>query len=285
MSEKFDPDAIIEDCERYQVTQMVLIPPNIIYSIADSPLMSSDKLSSVRLCIVAGGAADSTVVGKIFDTFENASIYLNYGSSENSITLGHIMSRKDFKQKPWRIKSVGIANMASFVRLLDENGNEVPTGEVGEAWGKSPAQMKYYLGRDSNAVNGWIPTGDLFRKDEDGYFYFVSRKKNMIKSGGESVYAEEVECVLKQHPDIKDCIVFGLPDRTYGDAVAAAIVPEVGKSLVGEEIVDFVKDRIASYKKPRKLFYVDEFPLTAAGKIARGEFTETLAARKPDYSI
>ncbi|MBR3584688.1 MAG: acyl--CoA ligase [Oscillospiraceae bacterium] len=285
MSEKLDPDAIVSDCEKYRITQLAMIPPSNIYRIEEAQKRLNKDLSSVSLCIMAGGKTDPEIAEKTFSLFPNTKLYLNYGSSENAITLGHIMSRKDSMEKPWRLNSSGVPNMQSFIRLLDEDGNEVPVGESGEAWGKSPAMMKSYLSGQTPFANGWFPTGDIFRKDEDGFYYFICRKKNMIKSGGENVFAEEVEAVIKEYPPVKDCVVFGLSDRQYGELVSAAIICSQGEHCDPQELLAFCREKIASYKKPRKIFFVEEFPVSAVGKISRRKLVDMLKAQEPDYSI
>lgn len=285
MSEKFDPEGIIEDCEEYQITQVALIPPTIIYRIAAAKNMDRDKLRSVRLCIMAGGPTDPETADKVFDTFPNTVLYLNYGSSENAITLGHVMSREDCRKHPWMLKSSGINNMASAIRLLDDDGNEVENGKAGEAWGKSPCQLKAYIGEELRSKDGWIPTGDIFRKDEDGYYYFVCRKKNMIKSAGENVYSEEVENIIKKHPAVQDCIVFGYPHKEYGELVAAAVVLKSGVTISGSDLISYCRTQMASYKKPRKIYFLKELPTAATGKIQRKVLKEELLKRVPDYSL
>ncbi len=285
MGRKFDADDIIDECEQYGVTQLILIPPSIVYRIVKSSHIAEGKLSSVKLVVLAGGASDEETVAKVFETFKNADVYLSYGSSENSVTLSQRITRKAFAERPALIKSSGRASMMSRVKLLDDDGNEVPIGQPGEAWGKSPAQMKEYIDKDCHAVDGWLPTGDIFIRDEEGYFYFVTRKKNMIKSGGENVYAEEVEATIRKHPAVKDCVVFGLHRDKCGETVAAAVVIQPGAALSGKELISFCKANLASYKKPRTVFFISDIPTSAAGKVARGELIEIMKSRTPDYVL
>ena len=144
---------------------------------------------------------------------------------------------------------------------------------------RSPAVFRGYIKNDElNArvlePDGWFHTEDLLRRDEEGFYYLVDRKKDMIKTGGENVYAQEVEDVLRNHPSIFDCALIGVEDARFGEAVAAAIVLNPGASLTDEELISYCRANLPSYKKPRYVAYVDELPHNVTGKIQKSVLRE-----------
>jgi long-chain acyl-CoA synthetase len=167
---------------------------------------------------------------------------------------------------------------------VDNQGREVPLGETGEAILQGPAVTEgYFKQPDLTAQTikeGWLYTGDLFRKDKDGYFYFVDRKKDMIKSGGENVFAPEVEGVLSSHPAVELCAVIGVPDDKFGEAVMAVVKLREGFTVTGEELIETCKKFLASYKKPRRVTFVDSLPISDIGKIQKYKLREQYSNQK-----
>lgn len=159
------------------------------------------------------------------------------------------------------------------IKLMDDSGNET---DFGEAYAKCPGMFKGYLNMPDAFDNGWFPTGDILRRDSDGYFYFMDRKKDMIKTGGENVFSIEVENELRQHPAVQNCAVVGLPDEMFQEAVSAAVVKKLGVSLTEKELIDFCRQHMPSYKKPRNVFFVDSLPTSASGKIKKSELRAQL---------
>jgi acyl-CoA synthetase (AMP-forming)/AMP-acid ligase II len=177
-----------------------------------------------------------------------------------------------------KIKSVGTAFLFSDIKLVDDQGKEVPVGEMGEAWVRSPSNMKEYFDQPELTAqtlkDGWVATGDLLRKDEDGFYYFMDRKKDMIKTGGENVFAQEVEGVILSHEAVQHCVVIGLPDLQWGELVTAVIKLREGFTANQEEIQEHCKAHISSYKKPRRVIFVDEFPVSDTGKVQKFKLRE-----------
>jgi acyl-CoA synthetase (AMP-forming)/AMP-acid ligase II len=154
----------------------------------------------------------------------------------------------------------------------------VPIGEAGEIWVSGPTTMLGYANRPEQTaealVGGWYRTGDGGRLDEHGYLYLTDRIKDMIVTGGENVYPVEVEAVLREHPAVADCAVFGLPDADWGERVCAAVELRPGAAFDAAAIIAFVKEQIAGYKAPRQVERVDALPRTASGKIQRGKLRQ-----------
>lgn len=218
-------------------------------------------------------------VHKIFTMFPNGKLRPSYGSTEICASCSAVLSREEFERRPELCKTVGRINANCEMKLVDADGNEVPVGEVGEGLVRSPAVFRGYIKNDElNArvlePDGWFHTEDLLRRDEEGFYYLVDRKKDMIKTGGENVYAQEVEDVLRNHPSIFDCALIGVEDARFGEAVAAAIVLNPGASLTDEELISYCRANLPSYKKPRYVAYVDELPHNVTGKIQKSVLRE-----------
>jgi acyl-CoA synthetase (AMP-forming)/AMP-acid ligase II len=161
------------------------------------------------------------------------------------------------------------------VRLVNDDGKEVAVGQTGEIVYRGPTVFKeYYRDPQTTAAafaDGWFHSGDLLRQDEEGYFFVVGRKKEIIISGGENISAGEIEEVLVTHPKIREAAVIGVPDEKWGEAVKAYVILKPGGALSEAEVIDFCKERMASYKKPREVSFVDAFPMTAGGKVQKFE--------------
>jgi feruloyl-CoA synthase len=164
-------------------------------------------------------------------------------------------------------------------RVVDDNDEDVPPGRVGELVLRGETIMKeYYKNPKATAEtmrNGWLHTGDLAVKDEDGYITLVDRKKDMIISGGENVYSVEVEQVLYTHPQVLEAAVIGVPHEVWGEMVAAVIVPKPGEVIDREELQSFCRKSLAGYKIPRAIFFVDQLPRNASGKVLKYQLRET----------
>ena len=161
------------------------------------------------------------------------------------------------------------------MKVVDEDGNEVAQGEVGEIAIRGHNVMKGYWNRpDATAEvmrGGWLHTGDMARVDDDGYFFIVDRKKDMIIRGGYNVYPREIEEVLYEHPAVREAAVVGVPHPELGEEIGAAVALKEGEEASADELRDFVKDQVAAYKYPRRIWFVDELPKGPTGKILKRE--------------
>ena len=188
------------------------------------------------------------------------------------------ITRDMVEQDSERMFSVGKELPFISVRLVDEEGKDVPAGEIGEAIVQGPMTFREYFDQPELTArtikNGWTYTGDLLRKDKDGYFYFVDRKKDMIKTGGENVFAVEVEAVIVKHPAVEQCAVIGVPDVRYGEGIMAVVKLRAGMTATEEEIIEYSRQHLASYKKPRKVAFVDGFPMASGIKIQKFKLRE-----------
>jgi len=178
----------------------------------------------------------------------------------------------DRERKPG---SIGQPIRGVQMMVADDEANELPQGEVGQIWIKGHNIMKGYWKRDDATAevmrDGWFATGDMAKVDEDGYFFIVDRKKELIIRGGYNVYPREVEEVLYEHPKIREAAVLGVPHPEWGEEIGAAVVLEPGEELAPEEISAYVREQIAAYKYPRVVWFLDELPKGPTGKIVKRE--------------
>ena len=235
--------------------------------------MHNSGLDSIEVCI--NGAAPMPV--EIIEQFEQktgSSILEGYGLSEAS----PITHSNPFigVRKPG---SVGMPLPGTDCKIVDSDTGEkeMPVGVEGELIIKGPQVMKGYWNRPEETArtlrNGWLYTGDIARMDEDGYFYIVDRKKDMIIYGGNKIYPREVEEVLYEHPKIAEAICIGIPDRFFGEVVKAFVVLKEGAEATAEEIIDFCRSRLVKYKVPRQVEFRRELPKSLVGKILRKDLS------------
>jgi long-chain acyl-CoA synthetase len=236
--------------------------------------------TSSLLALSGGGAQlPPDLVLKIDEEVATARPTTGYGMTE---TCGIITSVSGdfFVGKP---DSAGPAMPNFETRCVDDAGNDVPPGEIGELWVRGSSVIKGYINRPeataASITQGWLHTGDIARIDEDGFIFIVDRKKDMVLRGGENVYCAEVEAALYRHPAVAECCVFAVPDERLGEEVAAAVVLRPGQQLFGEDLREECARHIASYKVPRHIWFLDEaLPRNASGKFLRRELRERLSA-------
>lgn len=236
----------------------------------DSSDVDIDKISkNLKIC-VSGGASLPLQVLEDFEKKFDVPILEGYGMSEGSpvVTFNH----SNIGRKPG---SVGTPAWGVEVKIVDENGKELPTGEKGELIYKGHNVMKgYYNKPEENAKtlkDGWLYSGDVAIKDEDGFFFIVDRTKDLIIRGGFNVYPREVEELIIKHEAISLVAVIGVPDEQHGEEIKACIVLNEGASLDADELIEWTKSQIAAYKYPRIIEFMDALPMSATGKILKKE--------------
>jgi len=274
LMEGFSPKEFLPAIDRYKPSTFSGVPT--VYAILNSlPDAEKYDLSSLRFVIC--GAAPMPV--EVFTTFEKkykAFILEGYGLSE--ATCASIINPLKGKRK---IGSIGKPLNGQEIKILDDNNNELPQGQIGEICIKGDVVMVgYYKNPEATASaikNGWLHTGDLGYIDEEGYFYIIGRKKEMIIRGGENIYPKEIEEVLYKYPKVQDAAVVGIPDPKWGEEVFAFLVPKQGAQISEQEITAFLKEKIADYKIPKRFVFLDNFPKTATGKIQKNKLIEQYA--------
>ena len=265
---RFDPVKALEIIERDRVTLFLGVPTMYGAMLHASNADSADT-STLRVC-ASGGASLPVEVLKQFQEKFSCKVLEGYGLSETSPVAS--FSHPDKEQKPG---SIGTTIVDVEMKVDDDEGKEVPRGDVGEIVIKGPNVMKGYWKRpDATAEaikDGWFHTGDMATEDDDGYFFIVDRKKDMIIRGGYNVYPREIEEVIYEHPAVESCAVVGVPDDSMGEEVGAAIVLKQGQEVGEDELRDYVKGEVANYKYPRRIWFVDELPMGPTGKILKRE--------------
>ncbi|WP_328530481.1 long-chain fatty acid--CoA ligase [Nocardioides sp. NBC_00368] len=265
---RFDPMAALEVIGRDRVTVFEGVPTMYAGMLHAADAGSFD-VSSLRTCICGGAPLPVELLHKFEETF-GCTILEGYGLSESSpvacFNHPHIERRAG---------SVGVPVRDVQLKLVADDGSETPPGEVGEILVKGPNVMKGYWQLPEvtaeTVVDGWLRTGDLGRRDDDGYYYVVDRKKSLIIRGGYNVYPREIEEVVYEHPAVAEAAVVGVPHPALGEEVGAAVSLKPGATASVEEIRAFVKERVAAYKYPRHVWIMSELPKGPTGKILRRE--------------
>ena len=265
---RFDPATALEVIQRDQVTVFQGVP-TMYAALLNHPHRRQFDVGSLRLC-VSGGAALPVEVLRGFEDAFGCVILEGYGLSETSPVAS--FNHPDRERKPG---SIGTPIQGVEMRLVGPLGEEVAAGEVGEIAIRGHNLMRGYWGRENatrEAVpDGWLRTGDLARQDQDGYFFIVDRKKDLIIRGGYNVYPREIEEVLYEHPAVAEAAVVGIPHPTHGEEVAAAVVLKPGAQATPAELQAFCRERVAAYKYPRHVWLEAALPKTATGKLLRRE--------------
>jgi acyl-CoA synthetase (AMP-forming)/AMP-acid ligase II len=267
-TEVFNPAYIMETIEKEQINVILMVPAMSIFLLM---LPDLDKYDTSSLKIWVSGAAilPTEVRKNIKQVFPNVRIFDLFGQTEMSPLVSGLRP----SESEGRETSVGKPIPFIEVRIVDDNDNDVPVGEVGEAIYRGPTVMpEYYKNPEATAEamrNGWFHGGDLVRQDEEGYIYIVDRKKDMIISGGENIYPAEIEEVLYQNPKVLECAVIGVSDEEWGEAIKAVVVCKEGQEMTGEEVIEYCKQHLASYKKPKSVDFIDALPRNPAGKVLK----------------
>jgi long-chain acyl-CoA synthetase len=268
---KFEPAKALETIQKQKVTVFCGVP-TMYSALLASPEISKDDLTSIRTCI-SGASSLPPHVQKEFMELTGGFLAEGYGLTEAS-PVTHC-TPVDRSMQTVRVGSIGLPLPDTDARIVDlETGDKVLLpGEIGELAVKGSQVMKGYWCRPEETAmvlrGDWLLTGDIARMDEDGYFYIIDRKKDLIKYKGYSVYPREIEDVLYEHPSVKLCAVVGKPDTSAGEVPKAFVVPKEGVQLLAEEIMAFVKANVAPYKAVREVEFREKLPISPAGKVLK----------------
>jgi long-chain acyl-CoA synthetase len=266
---RFDPAKALEIIHRDAVTIFEGVP-TMYAAILHHPGADPAMAATLRVC-VSGGASMPVEIMRGFEERFGCMILEGYGLSETSPVAS--FNHPDQVRKPG---SIGTPVEGVQLRLVDEAGQTVPEGEIGEIAIRGHNVMKGYWHKpeataEAMTGEGWFRTGDLAKVDSDGYYYIVDRKKDLIIRGGYNVYPREIEEVLHEHPAVAEVAVIGIPHAELGEEVAVAVALKPGASATPDELRSFVKDKVAAYKYPRLVWLVDSLPKGPTGKILRRE--------------
>ncbi len=274
--EEFDPLLVLAAVEKEKCTALYGVPTMFIAEFTH-PMFDMFDLSSLRTGIMAGSPCPIEAMKRVINDMHMKEITIVYGLTEASPGITQ-SSVDDPIEK--RVETVGKPLPHIEVKLVDpETGEEVGPGQIGEICCRGYNVMKGYykmpeMTKEVIDEDGWLHSGDLAVMDEDGYYSIVGRIKDMIIRGGENIYPREIEEFLHTMPGIKDVQVVGIPDEKYGEIVEAFVIKEENADIKEEDVRDYAIERIARYKVPKHVFFVDEFPLTASGKVQKFKLRE-----------
>ncbi len=284
---RFDFNEILSIAERERVTHINMVP--VLFSwLLDFPDLDKYDLSSIKYFTYAGAPMPADLMKRCIARF-GPIFQQGYGLTE-AAPLATILRQEDqcrlegLPELTRRISSAGRESLVTEVKVVDENDQEVAVGEVGEIVVRGKNIMKGYW-KDPELTaetmrGGWLHTGDLATVDEYGYIYIVDRKHDMIITGGENVYPYEVERILYEHPAVLEAAVVGLEDPKWGEAVTAAVALKKGAEATEAELISFCKERIAGYKCPKRVIFMESIPKTPIGKILRRQVREQLKSQQ-----
>ncbi|HWE33466.1 MAG TPA: long-chain fatty acid--CoA ligase [Solirubrobacteraceae bacterium] len=267
---RFDPKKALEMIERDKVSVFEGVP-TMYNAMLHEPSRDQFDTSTLKVC-ASGGSAMPVELMRAFEDAFACKVLEGYGLSETSPVAS--FNHPDRERKPG---SIGTPVEGVEMKVVDDDDNEVKHGEVGEIVIRGHNVMKGYWDRadatEEVMRGGWFHSGDMAKVDEDGYFYIVDRKKDLIIRGGYNVYPREIEEVLYEHPDVREAAVVAIPDDSLGEEVGAAVALKDGASTSPDDLREFVKEQVAAYKYPRQVWLVDDLPKGPTGKILKREIS------------
>jgi long-chain acyl-CoA synthetase len=266
---------IIDAIERQRVTKMFAVPA-VLAMILNHPRARGADLSSLKTLLYGASPIPLDILKRCMALFPNARFVQMYGATETSGTIVYLPPEDHHVDGTPRMAGCGRPFPDVELRIADGEGNALPPRSIGEVLVRSPLVMGGYhklpdATEKAFVAGGWYRTGDAGYLDEDGYLYLYDRVKDMIVSGGENIYPVEIENVLHEHPGVRDCAVIGVPDERWGEAVKAVVVREPGEQVSAEALIAFARERIAGYKVPKSIDFVDALPRNPSGKILKKE--------------
>lgn len=268
------PDGVLDAVERFGIRNAFLVPA-VLLMLAQHPRTRSTDLSSLRKLFYGASPITEDLLREVASILPGCGLFQLYGLTE-TVGSGTVLLPQDHRGA--LLRSCGRPYPGLEIRVIDDDGHELPPGEVGEIVIRGGTVMKGYWQRPEDTAkairDGWFHTGDAGYFDADGFLFIHDRLKDMIVSGGENVYPAEVENAIFGHPAVADVAVIGVPDDRWGEAVKAVVVRKPGIEATAEDIVAFARTRIAGYKVPKSVDFVDALPRNPSGKILRRELRE-----------
>lgn len=271
----FDPAAFVAAVRRERVTHVMMVPSQIV-ALLRSPAFSPEALASLEMLCTVGAPLHQEPKAELARALPGR-FYELYGLTEGFVT---ILDRDDYPRKP---ASVGAPIPFSEMRIVGADGRDLPPGEVGEIVGNGPLLMAGYWRRPDLTAqvikDGWLHSGDLGYRDDDGFLYLVDRQKDLIISGGVNVYPRDIEEVVAQHPGVREVAVFGVPSERWGETPVAAVILRESGAADAETLVAWTNERVAArYQRLSAVVILDDFPRNVAGKTLKRELRERHAA-------
>ena len=277
IQEDFNPAEVVRALDEERIANATLVPAMIQACLVMVPDVKERKYADFNLLVYGASPIAAETLRQAMDTF-GCDFVQGYGMTETTAALTYLMPEDHERALAGReelLLSAGRPLLGTEIKIVDEEGNRVPNGSVGEICGRGPQLMKGYWNLpDATAEalrDGWMHTGDAGMLDDDGYVYVQDRTKDMIVSGGENVYPREVEDAIFQHPAVADVAVIGIPSERWGEEVKAIVVVKDGAQASADDIVQHCKGLLGSFKQPRSVDFIDELPRNPSGKVLKKE--------------
>jgi long-chain acyl-CoA synthetase len=278
IAREFDPHAVFEQIVEHRISKLMMVPTAMQIAVRH-PLARSTDFSFLRYIYYGGAPLPAALLAECIEVFRCGFVQM-YGMTETSGTITALAPEDHDPAKGARMRSVGRPLAGVEISIIDAGGREVGVGETGEIATRSAANMAGYFenpAATAEAVDakGWLRTGDAGSVDADGFLYLHDRVKDMIISGGENIYPAEVENAIFGHPAVAEVAVIGVPDEKWGEAVKAVIVPVAGAQRDDAAVIAWAAERIARYKLPKAIEWVEALPRNHTGKVLRRELRRT----------
>ena len=291
IARQFDPKEWLRLAQEERVTHAFLVP-TMLKKLLDEPDLQTADLSSLETLSYGSAPMPLPVIRRAIELFPRTVGFINaFGQTETTSTVAMLQPEdhrlegtpEEIEKKVQRLSSIGRPLPDVELRIVDDDGRDVPQGQVGEILLRTPRLMKGYAGQsdltEQTLVDGWIRTRDLGWIDEGGYVFLAGRKDDLIIRGGENIAPAEIETVLQAHPAVEEVAVIGCPDEQWGETVMAVVVPRAGAAVSAGEIQEFCRQRLASFKKPERVVFVDALPRNPLGKVIKKELKARYASR------
>ncbi|WP_313024356.1 class I adenylate-forming enzyme family protein [Pseudomonas lopnurensis] len=276
---QFDTPEVLSTIEQERVGEIFLVP-TMLRRLLDDPAFAAHDLSSLSNVLYGAAPINAELLGRALVALPTSQFMQVYGMTELAPVAAVLPASRHSAEgiRRGRLASAGHPAPLCEIRIVDDQGRELPPGVTGEIVARGPGVMLGYWNKPEETTaalrEGWLHTGDAGHLDSDGYLHVTDRIKDMIISGGENVYSSEVEQAILAHPEVQLCAVIGIPDKQWGEAVHALVVLRPGSALSVEQLLQHCRERIAGYKCPRRIELRDELPLSAAGKLLKYQLRE-----------
>lgn len=276
----FNPAEVVRALSEERIALTTLVPAMVQACLVAVPDVAQRRYDTLRFISYGGSPISEQTLRRALEVF-GCEFGQGYGMTETSAVLTYLPPTdhlRALREKPELLISAGRPIASTEIRIVDENDRPVPNGTIGQIIGRGPQIMRGYWNQDAASEEalrgGWMHTGDAGIMDDEGFIYIQDRVKDMIVSGGENVYPREVEEILFKHPCVADAAVIGVPDEKFGEAVKAVVVVREGQSLAEQELIDFCRDKLAGYKRPRSVDFLIALPRNPSGKVLKRELRE-----------
>jgi acyl-CoA synthetase (AMP-forming)/AMP-acid ligase II len=286
MERQFDPEEWMTLVETEKANRAMMVP-TMLKQLLDHPNFKKHDLSSLRVITYGAAPMPLPVIRKALEEFPGVSFINAFGQTETASTItalgpeDHVLTgtEEEKEKKLARLASIGKPMADVKMKVVDDSGKTLGPNEVGEILAKGPRVMSGYWKDEEKTAktidkDGWVHTGDVGYVDEDGYYFLSGRSSDMIIRAGENISPEELENVIREHPKVEDVAVIGVPDETWGEEPRAVVIPKKGEKPTEEEIMEWCRNGLASFKRPRTVVFVDELPRNPMGKLIKKDIRE-----------